>query len=249
MLETARLLGIVHEGLADSGTTTTLTDSELEYEAGYFTGGTLFPLTGSGMGQAYYITKFMENTITIDATLTTAFSASSRYAAANKTYSRQMLKQAVNFNLRQLVIPQVDTTMTVETNGTLTLSSGVYNVKRVLVGDEGEEKPNYYWDERGGVLYFDPGRAPDSAERITIWYVVPHGELVTHTAIINDQVDREWLAWASVVYCLRHKLTIIRRDDPMLIDMLNEAKMTEQQMKQKMKVQLNMPRDPRLAGW
>lgn len=249
MLETARLLGTVHEGEADSGTTTTLVDDALEYPAGHFAGGTLWLLTGAGTGNSYVVSKFSENTITIGTTLAAVVASGNRYAVANNRYARHILKQAVNFALRQIVIPNLDTSMNADSNGTLTLDSGIYNVKSVLVGDAGSEKPNYYWDERGGVLYFDQGRAPDSSERLSIWYAIPHGELTSDTGLVNDQIDREWLAWAAAVYCMRNRLQLVKRDDPALIDMLNEAKVMEMQMRQKMKTQINLPRDPRLGSW
>lgn len=248
MLETARLLGTVFEGEADSGTTTTLVDAMLKFPAGHFAGGTLWMLSGDNEGGCYPVTTSVENTLTIDTTLTDAIATGDAYAVATEVYPKSMLKQAVNYQLRQLIIPQVNTSMTVSTSGTLTLTSGIYNTKRILVGDEGQENPNYYWEERGGVLYFDQGRAPDTSQRITVWYAIPHGELAD-SGTVNDQVDREWLAWASVVYCMRNRLQLIKKDDPILIDFLNEAKMQEQQLRNKMKTSINMPRDPRLGSW
>jgi len=147
MLEIARLLGGVREGVADDGTTTYLLDAQIVEPAGHFASGTLWLLSGDHDGDCLMVTRHHENRLYVDQ-VDPAFEEDDIYAVAPVKFPLHVLKQSVNMTLRILKIPYPDATLTAESTGEIILTD-VSDVTQVLIGDEGEEMPNYYWREIG----------------------------------------------------------------------------------------------------
>jgi hypothetical protein len=123
----ARELGIVKEGTATGGSTSTLLDSSGRTEADdYWNNGTAWLLYDAGgaaaapQGEFASITDFASTGGVISTVWTVAPAAGDRYAIAKKRYRKADLIQAVNRALQDLgTIPVVDsTTITTADNQT-----------------------------------------------------------------------------------------------------------------------------------
>jgi hypothetical protein len=233
MLEVARLMGGVREGTVTSGTVSTLVDTAMDEPADTFTGGTLFMLSGTNDNLCCVVTSHQFGGRLVIPTLTAAIAAADTYAVAPNKFPKHILKQAVNAVLRDLKVMGSNSTLTVTTDTqAYTLPSGVFDVRRVEVerdDDDLDYERNHHWKELNGVLYFDPGHEPgDTGKAIRVWYAKDHGELGDAGTVDND-VDIRYLKWAAVSYCWRNYIQGVKKDDPIAMDLLNEAKTSEAQ--------------------
>jgi len=256
MLETARLMGVVKEGTATGGSTTTLIDTSLDDPAEYFTKGTIFVLSGTYSGTCDVIKMFNEGTFTLTTTLAGAISAGNTYAAAQPEYPKHKLKQAVLSALRFAPILKTSDSLTVTADTEeYSLPSGVSNVKRVEVAASSSSPygfvPNLFWKEWNAKLIFDKGKEPTSTGYIIrLWYEGAHGEIAESGSILSS-IDMNWLKWSAAAFLYRDQIKKIQKDNPTDIDLLNEAKTLEAEAKRNaVRYELmSMPSDPKLAGW
>lgn len=231
MLEVARLMGGVREGTATSGTTTTLVDTAMTEPTETYTGGTLWMTSGTNDNLCCIVTTHSYGgTLTIPA-VTSAIAAADTYAVAPPKFPKHVLKQAVNAVLRDTKVMGSDTTLAVTANTqSYTLPSGVFDVRRVEIERDdttGDYERSHHWKELNGVLYFDPEHAPgDIGKTIRVWYAKDHGELADSGTVDND-VDLRYLKWAAVSYLWRWYIQQTKKDDPIAMDLLNEAKSAE----------------------
>lgn len=142
-LRLAALLGVLMEGTATGGSTTTLIDTvDRNEDDDIWRGGTLwitYDAAGAGAapeGEMVRITSWVNSTHTMTIpTLTAAVAAGDLYAAAKRRYSLWLLKQKINEALNDLGdVSLVDTSLTVagaQTEYTLPLTVGT--VRQVLV--------------------------------------------------------------------------------------------------------------------
>lgn len=256
LLEAARHMGAIREGIATGGSTTTLEDTLMNEPAANFAGGTLWMLSGDNDGLCDIVSQYNEGVATIETTLSTAIAAGDEYAIADAEYPKQKLKQAVMAALRFFSSLKTDDTKTVTANTEeYTLPTGVSNVKRVEVATSSSTPygfvPNYYWKEWNGKLVFVGGKEPTTTGNIIrIWYEEYIGEL-SETDNIPDSVNLTWLKWAAVAWLYRDQIKRIQKDNPTNLDLLNEAKTLEAEAKLMAKRHqlVSMPSDPKLSGW
>lgn len=254
MLETARLMGVVTEGTATGGSTTTLVDTGLDHPAGYFEGGTLWALSGNNSGLCQKVTSFMEGTLTFGTTLSTPIASGDNYAVATPEFPKYKLKQAVLHVLRfSPILKTDDTTVVTADTEEYALPTGVSNIKRIEAAAESSAPynfvPLYSWRERNGKVIFNP--APSNTGNILrIWYEGAHGE-IAESGTILDSVDINWLKWSAAAFLYRDSITRIKKDDPVRVDLLNEAKLMEETaIRTARRFQLQtMPSDPKIAIW
>lgn len=244
MLETARVMGVVREGTATGGTTTTLIDTHLDEPADYYTKGTLWILDGSNMGVCDVVSLFAENEITIETTLANAIVDGDEYAIATPEFPKHKLRQAVLSVLRYAPILLVNDDLTADGSGEYDLPEGVHNIKRVDVGGVHQS-----WREVNDKLYFD-GNTDPSSGTIYLYYEGHHGVIEEDDDILSS-VDMDWLKWSAAVFLYRDKITRINKDNPTDLDLLNEAKVLEAEARRNAnRFQLqSMPIDPKLAIW
>jgi len=251
MLETAKVLGITYEGTATGGSTTTLVDSALDFPQDHFEGGTLWVTSGTADGLCVKVSAYANNTFTF--ATSTAVVATNTYVAATKDFPKWLLKQAALMALRFTPILKIDTTQTtVADQETYTLPTGVTDVRRVQVAASSSSpygyETNYHWQEVNGTLYFfDP---PAGGYLMRIWYVGYHGD-IAESGSLEEGVSQDWLKWASAVNAWRWKMEQIRKDNPVAMDLMNEAKTLEANAERTAKrYQLKqIPRDPIHADW
>lgn len=256
MLEAARYMGVVREGTATGGSTTTLIDTALDEPASYFTKGTLWVLSGTNSGLCQVIKSFNESTLTLPATLTAAIAAGNTYAIATSEYPKHKLKQAVLTILRYAPILKTDDSLDVLANTEeYSLPSGVSNIKRVEVAGSTSSPyqftPNHFWKEWNGKVVFESGKEPsETGYPIRLWYEGEHGEIAESGSILTS-VDKEWLIWSVVAFLYRDQIKTIQKDNPTNLDLLNEAKTFEAEAKRNAKRHevTGMPIDSKLAGW
>lgn len=241
MLEVAKLVTPVFEGVATGGSTTTLIDTGLSMPAGHYNNGTVWMTSGTNSGDVIVIKTHGNNTLTLNETLTAAIVATDKYAVCDQTFSKPKLKQAVKMVLSGLEIPTKNTSHTAS-SGSITLSS-ISNVKRVLLDDV----ENYHWKEVGGKILFDD---PDAESTdVDIYYMAAHSDL-DDGGTVDAQVNLEWLKWAAAVNLWRSYLQEHHNDDPMATGFLNEALKKETELSNTAKESMGeLKRAPRLARW
>ena len=228
MLEVARKMGLVYEGIATSGTTSSLTDAGLEAIADHYQGGTLWITSGDNGGEIAIVKTHDGNTLTFVA-MDNAIVADVGYAVAAKDYSKQLIKQAVLDVLRydQCLLKDDTLTVTADTE-VYTLPTGVENVLSVHVAKNSSEPysfiPNHHWREVNGSLMFERGRYPVMENRIIrIWYQGYHGE-ISESGTVKATVPIRWLVWKSIENLYRKKYVYLQKNSPEQIELLNEAK-------------------------
>lgn len=238
MLDVARLLGGLRSSIATGGTTTTLIDTSRNEEAEYWKDGTVWIMSGTQIGVCAGIKSHSGNTITLNTTLSSAIVAGTEYYVYPPEFKLDAIRHAIQSSLRELgdVTSNNTSLLTNTVSEEYILPTGVYNLLRVETATNQEEPynytRNYYWNESNGKLYFHPNKKPATdGNKIRIWYKAPHIEVFEYSDIISDAIDRTWLAWAAVANVLRNTISITGKDKAINIDLLNQAIMREQELR------------------
>jgi len=239
MLDLAGKISRVERGTATGGTTSTLIDTSLVQPASFFRGGTFWCLSGDNSGVIDTIISHSLNTLTLATTQTKVYAAGNRYAVSDLKFPRRDLKKAVLDVLMETDVPSIDTSMTAA-SGEATLSTGVGNVKRVLV----DGAINNYWREIGGKLIFD--YAVEGG--LEVWYVAKHAE-ITETESINTAIDTRWLVWAAAEVAWSDYIKLHEKDRPIAIDFLNKATQQAALYKTNASKRLILSRDVHYKYW
>jgi hypothetical protein len=216
LLRAARAVDDVYEGEASSGSPTYITDTSMTQQSGYYTNGTVVISSGSMAGTVEKITQHTANKLTFNS-IGTAPAVGDRFTAITKDFTASAIRSAIYEALSGIETPHVDKTHAA-TDGECTLTD-VSNVRRVLVDDQ----PNHFWKEINGTLVFDDG----ATGALEIWYMAQPAKPEEWTDELDAPVDPEWITWATVVNLLRKRVQSLKKDNPTLLDMLNEAKNKE----------------------
>ena len=191
------------------------------------------------------------------------------YSAANRTYPRFILRQAVNWALSQVggEDKQDVSLTTVADQMTYDLPTGVFNVKRLEIATSTTSPYGYVvidpgkWREINDDISFKEGFQPTSTDYIIrLTYRVPFTELTTDygvvhgtldaTCLIPDLVDMNWVRWEGVAYCLRWKLGLTKGNEEaarlFLKDSLEQAEKMAKMYKPKVQ---QMPMDWTHGSW
>lgn len=250
MLEVARTITDVYDGLATSGSTTYLVDTMNRYPADHWAGGTAWVTSGSTI-TCEAVKTHTENKLTFENAIP-AVSANDPYSVCQGHYfPKHSLAQAINLALSEVRVTAADTTLTtVSAQETYTLPIGVNDVRRVEIAQSltapYDYKVHYQWATTGNTLFFGANVPSQTGYKIRIWYACRHPQ-VDATDEIDGGVNYEWLKWSGVVNALRRSIEIIKKDNPTLLDLLNEAKQKEGlHMMSKSNL---IPRDPRHNSW
>lgn len=245
MLETAKLVTDVYEGVGDEtlSTTTVVYDASMRYPVGTFSGGTLWS-ANADTGIVEILTQG-QNTITAIAAQTSALSGV--YQMADTTFPMRKLKQAVLYVLRNMEIPAIDETLAAS-DGSIQIydpdnNLAISNVRRVDV----DGVRNYHWREQDGYLYFDD---PDLEGDLKIYYMT-NAQVAEYDDPISEAIDLNYLTWSAAAFLWRDHLRKVRKDNPTAQDMLNEAKINEAEaLRMARKYEMRrLPRDPHHARW
>lgn len=250
MLDIARLLGGLRSGVATGGSTSTLVDTLRNEEAEFWKGGTIWITSGVNSGVCLPIISFLGNTITF-ATLASTISSGDEYHVLPPEFPMDTIRHAVQSALNDLgdIINYDDSLETDSEDEEYELPAGVYNVRRVEIASSETApynySPSYSWRELNGYLHFIPSKKPGTdGFKIRVWYVAPHAEVFLYSDTIAHSVDRAWLAWAGVAGVLRNSISTKGKDKAINIDLLNQAMMKEQEMRNRNKRKHMMLQSP-----
>lgn len=254
LFEAASKTGAARIGTATGGTTSTLIDTAREEPADFWQGGTLFVFTGDNadlIEQVYYSAG---SEIGINETLTDAIVAGDTYGLVQPKFNLNLLKQAANNAITSdKHITTDESLVVVADQEAYDLPSGVGNIKRVEIANNDaapyDYEINHYWYEANGKLYFDADQIPSEAgNKIRLWYMAQRSELAL-TADLPEDITYEWVLWQTVVNLWRYYLQQVEKDDPIAMEMLNEANANLAQANQRRLNTRTMNRDVRLASW
>ncbi|GEM_PF-3453571 len=232
MLDIAREVGIVREGTTSSaGTTTSIVDSGLRVPAETYQGGTLFILSGTYDGAVKVITQHGSGgKITFSGALGGAVASGVSYAVALPKYPYDLLRQtAIRAIQKRRIAMHDDTLVTVANQEEYTLPAGVSDVRQVCISSNNtspyEFLPSYFWNISEGKLIFT---APPSTAGMVIRliYAGKHAS-IADAGSIDQAVDYECALWAGVVDIYRWMMNNTGKDNPEIVELLNEAKVNE----------------------
>jgi len=257
VLQVAKILGGVKEGLATSGSTTTLTDIKRRLEpAETWDRGFIIMLSGANVGKMRTVTSYAEGVFTFDA-LTGAIIGGDRYAVVPYLFSKEDIVSAINTALLDFGdYLQHDETLTTDSDAQIyTLPDNVLNVKKFETAQSEDSpydyKEQYYWDENSGYIYFKAGKEPGTGDmKIRLWYIGTHPELVDDDDGIDTEIDDRWLKWAASVNLYRSYYSQYGEADPHKVQLMNEAVQNEamERIRVQGRVTRNMARTPRLGS-
>jgi len=257
MLELGRATSQVYDLIAtESGSTTTIKDKNAIYnDPGLFEGGTIWFLEGNNTAKCYVITGYDNGKFTVAETLTSTI-AGDVFAVATNKFPRHKLKQKILDVLRfERTLLKNDDLVVLDDTEEYTLPSGVDNIMAVDVAQNTAEpwlwRRNYYWKEHAGSLIFDPNKQPTNDDyKIRLWYEGNHGVIAESGSILSS-VNIKWLVWKAAANLYRDELTRIKQDNPMEVDLMNEAKsyMVEAILNCERYELRSMNPSPRLSGF
>ena len=96
----------------------------------------------------------------------------------------------------------------------------------------------HYWHLNGRTLVIDPNRLYKYNGIIRIHYVRDHGPVIDpETELISEQVDKNYLRKMANLWLWTHEIQMKHKDNPIAVDMYNQAKMDEDNLNKK-----NIPR-------
>ncbi|RLG41059.1 MAG: hypothetical protein DRO01_03180 [Thermoproteota archaeon] len=211
-MDVAKLLGqSVVEGVVDSGTTSTLTDSARREKDGSFNGGTLWVLSGANAGAVLVVEGFGKNKITV-ATQAAAFAAGDQYALTDAVFPYWKIRQSINSVVGDVL--EVDESLTFEADTyeyTLPALNGAYKGVEFVDSDE-RTYPSFHDKVRNGVLIFDYGFGGGDGDTIRILTKSPHDLLFDATDTLDAAIPIKKVLWDAVVDVLQWGVRQYRND-------------------------------------
>lgn len=92
----------------------------------------------------------------------------------------------------------------------------------------------HYWHLDGRTLVIDPHWIYKWGGRIRIHYVKEHGMILNpETEKISEQVDKNYLRKMANLWLWTHEIQMKHKDNPIAVDMYNQAKMDEESLNKK----------------
>ena len=92
----------------------------------------------------------------------------------------------------------------------------------------------HYWHLNGRTLVIDPKWIYKYGGRIRIYYVREHGPIIDRdTQTISEQVDKNFLRRMANLWLWTHEIQMKHKDNPIAVDMFNQAKMDEDSLNKK----------------
>ena len=236
----ARHLGILSEGVATNGSTTTIVDTVERVEADdLWNGGTAwitYDAGGAGaapQGEYSYISDFVQSTgtITLRSTLTAAVAANDRYGVARPRYPLQILIQKINEAVGGVIEKTDTSTVVIAADQTeYSLPANVLDLKQVWIAADDDTNANgwqklYDYDVEKSVtgtadkLIFSHQYLADTA--IKLVYLTYHDTLRLSTDKLDDSIHIMKVIANAAVGCLIWRKAKVGESDTSINDMLN----------------------------
>ena len=223
----AREMGITIEGIATSGATTTIIDTNDRTEDNdYWNGGTAWILrdalgaSAAPEGQYSVISDHTSaGTVTLRDALTAAVAVGDRYAVADDKVPLHIIIQKINQALTDLgAIPYTDTTSVTiaddKTEYTLPAAANL-DLRAVYIQMEDDDTNDNQWREilTWSVERQDPGNADLlilqeqylSGYDLKLEYMANHADLFTYTDPLSEHVPAERVIYPAIVECLKYR--------------------------------------------
>jgi len=219
----------------------------------YTNGGTCWFLTGNSEGHFSSVDRGHDQVIELQESFSDGFGVGDSVALSWFHYfNTQNLVNAVNHVLYDYPIMDIydDTTEESEryrhTQYEYELPEDVsIDIRRVELQCKNfnipfcEQLPDtfttcHYWHLNGRTLVIDPKWVYQYGGRIRIHYVRDHGPIIDKdTELISEQVDRNYLRKMANLWLWTHEIQLKHKDNPIAIDMYNQAKMDEEAFNKK----------------
>jgi hypothetical protein len=262
--ELARLLGVVAEGVATGGSTTTIADTVERTEADdFWNGGSawiLYDAAGAGAapeGEYSFVSDFANSggVVTLRSTLTAAVASGDRYAIAGLRYPLHLLIQKINEVLRTIPIQKDDiTTITIAALQTeYSLPADVWALKEVWiqtnVDDTNDTQPQKLYDYHvqksatgtANKLVLD--RQFAAGDILKLVYLTDHATLRVATDKLDDSIHINRVLYDAAVRCLLWYKSKVGDSDTSVNDLLNLYQSMAQEMNNRFRVEY-----PRRSG-
>lgn len=227
----------VEEYTADSydSTTKTFTINDLSGQAGVFSGGGTLWYTDAneeiGMRE---ITQAAGTSIVIAEALPTGYTVGSILISPSQPFKMRDFVSAINVVLS--LYPITDTDSTLDYDKTLseyTIPYGVTNdIRRVeiyrdeLVGQEHWEAYPYWRVADGKIVFYGSQFRYTDDSPIRITYVRSHGR-VSYGDDVDSAVRKDYVRYMAYLNLYRAQIQKRHKDNPISVDMFNEAKKYE----------------------
>jgi hypothetical protein len=215
-------LGVVNEGTATGGSTTTLIDTvELTQADDFWNKGTVWvTYDAGGLGAApqweySVVSDFTasSDTVTLRSTLTAAIAANDRYAIARPRYPLALLTSKINEVLRTIPIQKDDvSTVTIAAEQTeYSLPADVWDLKEVWLQTTDDTNDNRWeklndWDVRksatGTANILELGRQWATDYELKLVYLTDHQVLRAATDKLDTTIHVNRVVYNAVVGCL-----------------------------------------------
>lgn len=218
----ARQITDARAGVSTGGSTTTLVDAALDAPNDYYNGGLLFVDQATPVIKK--ITDWASATFTFTFATGTAVAAATAYTVVNERFPLDVIKNAINQCLIEDVgaIMMVDESIVAEDDTErYALPDGVYDVRRVEIGEEdGEWNVNYRWQEELGELRFIDDK-PSEGDTIRVHYAATHDELIDLDDELDSRLNLDMVIYSACVHALQWRIEKVRENEPGLKDKLS----------------------------
>lgn len=212
-----------------------------------YSGGALWFITGASAGEATPILSAIDQRITIKTAPKKGYKNGDEVVISPwLDWTLQELENAVNNVLAHYpVMKRLELPATAD--GIYELPREVYDVRRVETKRSDREwQVNHYWEQSGKtVTIHNPS---PYIERVRIHYAADH-DAIGWGERIDDSVDGDTLRKLAILNLWRNEITTKKRDNAAAVDLYNEAKNYEAEIKRNNTL-LNrlLPRD-RTFAW
>lgn len=237
---TARELGVVREGTATGGSTSTVIDTNARTEGeDYWVGGTVWILRDAGgagaapEGEHSPVSGFNSttDTLTLRNALTAAAGAGDKYAVGKKRYPLDILTQNVNKALQDLkLIPITDTSLTTEDDKTeYTLPAVDFmDLRQVFIQTRNDDSNDNSWAElhnwtiekaaTGTADTLLLASQPETGNKLKLVYLGYHPELHLASDKLAESVPVDRVIYTAASNCLNWYRGKTRSNDTSLRD-------------------------------
>lgn len=238
----ASKLGIVSEGTATGGSTTTLIDTvELTQDDDFWNGGTVwitYDAGGSGaapQGEYSVVTDFATSTdtATLRSTLTAAIASGDRYAIARTRYPLSLLIAKINEAIRNIgpiEVTDISTITTAANQTEYTLPANLLDLREVWLQTNLDDTNDYRWqriydfrvekESTGSANTLILKQYP-ADYLIKLVYTGYHSALVLSTDKLDDSIHIDRVISNAAVGCLLWRKQKVGESDSTVNELLN----------------------------
>ncbi len=236
----ARALGVMYEGVATGGSTTTIADTVERIEADdFFNRGTAwitYDAAGAGaapQGEYSLISDYAQTggVLTLRTTLTAAVASGDRYAVARTRYPLHLLIQKVNETFGVIEKTDISTITTAADQTEYSLPSDVLELKEVYIQTNLSDTDDYGWQKlydwdiqksatgTANKIVF-PRQLP-TGYLLKLVYLTYHQVLRVATDKLDDTIHIDKVVYNAAVGCLLWRKAKVGESDTSLNDLLN----------------------------